>query len=412
MLSSVTFFKRMFSADYRRAVAAEAAGDYAEAARAYALAGERIKVAEMHLLRAERAPSPAAKLHELRAAVRWADAADAEGSHARRRIARAMFNWARGAGLVGDPERQVVRDAAQLFVDIGDFSAAGECYEFVGDEFAAAEAYQKGGDVDRLEHVLAREETRRKRDSRVRDAFEEYKLALAAGERDRALEAIRHCAEAPPPTGTGPRAEADRAEQSRDRASYQRLREELEAKLIADGTVVVRAGAVGHGKERRYVGSFPLVLGREASCQLALRDAGISRQHAEIRAADDGSFVLADRDSKNGTTLAGVRIAGALPLSGEGDIGLGELCVIHFVARGELLTLEVTRGLDRGLAVVAGRGALDVEGVGELYFIDGRPRLAPLGGRLLYLNGVHASAGVQLIHGDVVELGEQRLEIG
>jgi len=402
----VTFFKRMFSADFRRAVAAEAAGDYAEAARAYALAGERVKVAEMHLLRAERAPSPAAKLHELRAAVRWADADDPDGRNARRRIARALFNWARASAVVGDPEKQVVRDAAQLFVDIGDFAAAGECLEFVGDEFAAAEAYQKGGDVDRLENVLAREEHRRKRDTRIHDAFEEYKLALAGGERDRALEAIRLCAEAPLPTGK------DAAEQMRERASYQRLREELELKLIADGSVVIRAGAVGHTRERRYVGSFPLVMGRDAACQLALRDAGISRQHAHIAAHDDGSFALADRDSKNGTTLAGVRIAAELPLVGEGDIGLGELCVIHFSQSGGTLTLEVTRGLDRGLRVVAGRGELDVEGVGELMFIDGRPRLSPVGGRLLYLNGVHVSAGIQLVRGDVVELGEQRLEIG
>ncbi|HEY2744555.1 MAG TPA: FHA domain-containing protein [Polyangia bacterium] len=406
----MTFFKRMFSADFRRAVAAEAAGDYAEAARAYALAGERVKVAEMHLLRAERAPSPGAKLHELRAAVRWAEPDDADGRNARRRIARALFNWARGSAVVGDPEKQVVRDAAQLFVDIGEFASAGECLEFVGDEFAAAEAYQKGGDVERLESVLAREEVRRKRDTRIHDAFEEYKLALAAGERDRALEAIRLCAEAPLPVMA--QSPTDRSEATRERASYQRLREELEAKLVADGSVVIRAGAVGHTRERRYVGGFPLVLGRDAACQLSLRDAGISRQHCAVVAHDDGSFALDDRDSKNGTTLGGVRISGTLPLVGDGDIGLGELCVVHFAQAGDTLTLEVTRGLDRGLYVVAGRGALDVEGVGELMFIDGRPRLSPLGGRLLYLNGVHVSSGIQLIHGDVVELGEQRLEVG
>lgn len=406
MLGAVTFFKRMFSADFRRAVAAEAAGDYAEAARAYALAGERAKVAEMHLLRAERAPSPAAKLHELKAAIRWADADDPDGTKARRRIARALFNWARAAAVVGDAEKQVVRDAAQLFADIGEFSAAGECYEFVGDELAAAEAYKKGGDIDKLEHVLGREEQRRKRDTRVRDAFEEYKLALAGGERDRALEAIRQCVEAPLPAGV-----KDQTEFMRDRASYQRLREELEAKLIADGTVVLRAGAVGHGRERRYVGSFPLVMGRDAGCQLPLRDAGISREHAAVDARDDGSFALRDCDSKNGTTLGGVRIAGSLPLVGEGELGLGEVCLIRFAVAGETLTLEVTRGLDRGVRVAAGRGALDVEGAGELMFIDGRPRLSPVGGRLLYLNGVQVGGVVQLIRGDVVELGEARLEV-
>jgi hypothetical protein len=407
----LTFFKRMFSADFRRAVAAEAAGDYAEAARAYALAGEKVKVAEMHLLRAERAPSPGAKLHELRAAVRWAELEDPEGVKARRRIARALFGWAKTATLIGDAEKGVVREAAQLFADVGDHTGAGECHEFVGDELAAAESYQRSGDVDKLESVLSREEQRRRLGSRVREAFEEYKMALTAGERDRALEAIRQCGEAPlpPPSAT---MTADRqAELMRERASYQRLREELEAKLVADGSVVLRAGAVGHTRDRRYVGAFPLVMGRDATCQLSLRDAGISRQHAEIVATDDGGFGLRDHDSKNGTTLGGVRIAGSLPIAGEGDIGLGELCVIHYVVRDETLTLEVTRGLDRGLRAIASRGPLDVEGVGELQFIDGRPRLLPVGGRLLYLNGVHAGGAVQLIRGDVVELGEQRLEV-
>jgi pSer/pThr/pTyr-binding forkhead associated (FHA) protein len=407
----VTFFKRMFSADFRRAVAAEAAGDYAEAARAYALAGEKVKVAEMHLLRAERAPSPGAKLHELRAAVRWAELEDPEGAQARRRIARALFGWAKTATLVGDAEKGVVREAAQLFADVGDHTGAGECHEFVGDELAAAEAYQRSGDVDKLENVLSREEQRRKLGSRVRDAFEEYKMALTGGERDRALEAIRQAGDAPlpPPSAT---MTADRqAELMRDRASYQRLREELEARLVADGSVVLRIGAAGHARDRRYVGSFPLVMGRDATCQLSLRDAGISRQHAEIVATDEGGFALRDYDSKNGTTLGGVRIAGILPLAGEGDIGLGELCVIHYVVRDETLTLEVSRGLDRGLRAVAGRGPLDVEGVGELQFIDGRPRLLPVGGRLLYLNGIHAGGAVQLIRGDVIELGEQRLEV-
>jgi hypothetical protein len=197
----------------------------------------------------------------------------------------------------------------------------------------------------------------------------------------------------------------------RDRASYQRLREELEGRLIADGTVTLRLGAATAGQARRYAGAFPLVMGRDAVCQLVLRDAGISRQHAEIFLADDGGFALRDRGSKNGTTLGGVRIAGALPLGGEGELGLGELCAIRYTVAGETLCLEVTRGLDRGLRLVAGRGPLDVDDVGELEFLDGRPRLSPRGGRLLYLNGVHASGAVQLIRGDVVELGEQRLEV-
>lgn len=401
----------MFSADYRRAVAAEAAGDYAEAARAYALAGERARVAEMHLLRAERANSPAARLSELRAAVRWADVDERDGKQARRRIARSMLQWARAATLLGDAERQVVREAAQLFGDVGDHTGAGECHELIGDELQAAEAYQRAGDVERLESVLAREEQRRKRESRVRDAFDEYKLALAGGERDKALDAIRYCADAPLAVEKGPGAAERQAELLRERSTYQQLRESLEHQLLADGMVTLLVGRPPHSREKRFVARFPLVLGREATCQLVLRDPGISRHHASITIDDGGRFVIADSGSKNGTRLDGVIIGAPLPLGDAGEIGLGDVCAIAYRVEHDRLTLEVTRGLGRGWLVVAGHGAFDVDGVGELVFIDGRPRLSALGGRLLYLNGVHCGGAVQLISGDVVELGEARLEV-
>ena len=82
----MSFIKRLLSSDFRRALAAEAAGDYITAARAYALSGERAKVGEMHLYLAERATAAEARLQELRAGVRWADAITDEGREVRRRI--------------------------------------------------------------------------------------------------------------------------------------------------------------------------------------------------------------------------------------------------------------------------------------------------------------------------------------
>ncbi len=389
--SLVTFFKRFFSADFRRAVAAEAAGDYNEAARAYALAGEQAKVAEMHLLRAERSPSPEGKLQELRAAVRWADPAEPDGRAARRRIARALFNWARSTGVVSESDRQVVRDAAALFAEAADHAGAGECHELIGDELAAAESYQRAGDLEKLESVLSREEVRRRRSVRVSEAYEEYKLRLASGERDLAVTALKLCVD---------------ESQEAERAGYRRTLEELEARLITDGAVALKA----EGRETRYVGVFPLVLGRESVCQVALRDVGISRAHAEVR-HQGGNFVLRDLESRNGTTLNGVAMAPgtSLPLA-NGELGLGQHCVMRFAAAGEVLSLDVQRGLDRGLRVVAGEQPLDVAGAAELSFTDGRPRLRARSGAI-DLNGVHAGGAVQLIHGDRVEVGEKRLVI-
>jgi tetratricopeptide (TPR) repeat protein len=398
----MTFFKRLFSADFRRAISAEAAGDYTEAARAYALAGETAKVAEMHLLRAARTPSSEARLQELRAAVRWADPEEPDGRTARRRVARALVTWARESGLVSDADKQVVREAAALFAEVGDHAGAGECHELIGDEMAAAEAYQRAGELEKLEAVLQREESRRKRSVRLGESFDEYRLQLAGGERDRALASLRDCIEAAPRDGDGG---------DGDRAGYRRMLEALEPRLLTASKVTVRQGTV----EILYVGAFPLVLGREATCELALRDGGISRQHAEIALDGAGGFVLRDRGSKNGTRLGGVPIAegGALPLVGRGEIGLGEICVIAFDAQPTLLDLRVTRGLDRGLTVRASPQPLAVADAADLRFVDGRPRLSAREGQPLKLNGVRAGgpAGVQLIRADVVEIGAVRLEV-
>jgi hypothetical protein len=384
----VSFFKRMFSADYRRAVAAEAAGDYAEAARAYALAGEHARVAEMHLLRAERAPSPDGALAELRAAVRWADAEEPDGKAVRRRIARALVVWAKKTALATEADKQVVREAAALFAEAGDFAGAGECHELIGEEMPAADAYQKAGDLDKLEAVLGREESRRKKHHRVADAFEEYKLKLASGERDHAIAALRACVD----EGGGTAAE------------YRRKLEDLEARLISDGKVRLTNGP----RATLYVGAFPMVVGREATCHLALRDAGVSRQHFEIRFSD-GKFQVHDLGSKNGTTLGGVPIAsgGTLPLDGAGELGVGEHCTLAFTTGGAHLELSATRGLDRGLSLVASARPFALDG-GELRFAGGRPLVA---GADIRLNGVHCGGAVQLIRGDVIELGGARLEV-
>ena len=394
----------MFSADFRRAVAAEAAGDYNEAARAYALAGEHAKVAEMHLLRAERAPSPEARLQELRAAVRWADPEDENGRAARRRIARARFVWAKQAGVVSEADRAVVREAAQLFAESNDHSGAGECHELLGDELQAAEAYQRAGDLERLESVLSREEVRRRHKHRVTDAYEEYRLQLAAGERDLAALALRVCVE---------------GSAEPERSGYRRELEALEARLLTDGTVrLAVVGAAGDGgRDTLYAGAFPLSLGREAICHVVLRDAGISRRHCEV-VLSGGKFALRDLHSKNGVILGGVPVApgGTLPLDGEGELGVGEHCGMRFhvapVAGGALLTLEVVRGLDRGLRILASQQPFTL-GTGAhaltLAFRDGRPRLQAK--EALSLNQSRAGTNVQLCRGDKIELGPLKVEV-
>ena len=69
----MSLLRRWLQPSYRRALAAEAAGNLDEAARLYALAGQRDKVADMHLRKAERAPDETARIAALRNALDWLD---------------------------------------------------------------------------------------------------------------------------------------------------------------------------------------------------------------------------------------------------------------------------------------------------------------------------------------------------
>ena len=333
----MSLLKRVFSADFRRALAAEAAGDYLEAAKAYALAGEKVKVAEMHLCAAERAGGIDGRLTELRAAVRWAEAETPEAHAVRRRIARAMVAHVRASGVLSDGDRKLLRNAAALFTSAGDAAGAGECLELAGDEAEAAEAYQAAGDVERLEQVLARDEARRHHGQRLREAFEEYQLHLASGARDEAIARLRECVTLESVPGASS-------------SASRQLLEALSARRLAAGVVAIRVEPAALATT--YIGIFPFGLGREMAAEVALRDGRVSRRHAEI-VAQGGHFLLRDCRSRNGTRLGGVRIEGEIPLAGEGDIGLGDFVVLAFRVEGARIRLEVTRGADRGMVAVA-----------------------------------------------------------
>ena len=62
--------------------------------------------------------------------------------------------------------------------------------------------------------------------------------------------------------------------------------------------------------DRRFeiAGSAPLVVGRELSSTLPVLDPVVSRRHAELRLADDGTVDVCDLDSRTGTWVNGVRV--------------------------------------------------------------------------------------------------------
>ncbi|MBD3945607.1 BTAD domain-containing putative transcriptional regulator [Nocardioides ganghwensis] len=89
---------------------------------------------------------------------------------------------------------------------------------------------------------------------------------------------------------------------------------------------------VAHGGQRIVLAGSPVVLGRQADCDLVLQDDQASRRHAQVEPGPHG-FVLVDLGSTNGTLLNGQPIAGPASLKPGDRILVGDT-VVRFIGAG------------------------------------------------------------------------------
>jgi hypothetical protein len=395
--------RRMFSADYRAAVAAEAAGDVEQAAERYALAGEYAGAVRMHLARAARAPTRLGELGALRDALRWAGEDPALRRQAAAALGRALWEAVRAEGIATERDRAKVREAADLLV-IGDAHAlAGEALETIHDHLAAANAYSAGGLVERMESALAKDDALQHAVHEETDAFAGYQTAMRIGRRDEArTELVRAIAAvSAPATGAAG-------------AEYRRLLDRLDAAILSSGKLELKR----RGKPAIVACAAPrIVLGRDPLCDLTLRAGGVSRQHAEIEHTGE-AFVLRDLDSRNGTSLAGLPLAGRVPLVGTGRFGLGDECTIDYEVTGGALLLRLRGGLDRGIALIAGAAGERLElaplGVGlDVVFQRGRPFVGRGGCALVTFNDEPlGDLRIQMIRQDRLLADGEEIDVG
>jgi hypothetical protein len=387
----------MFSADYRAAVAAEAAGNVDLAAERYGLAGEHEGAVRMHMARAARAANRHAELGALRDAMRWAGEDPALRRLAAAALGKAIWEAAKAEGIATERDRAKVREAADLLVTGEDHATAGAALEAIGDHLAAANAYSAGGLVERMEHALSTDDAAHHKAREEADAFAGYETAMRVGRRDDA------------------RAELMRAIGVASVAGeHRRLLDQLDTSLLTAGKVELRR----RGKPLIVACAAPkLVLGRDPLCDLTLRAGGVSRQHAEIERTAE-AFQLRDLDSRNGTTVSGLPLAGRVPLAGTGKFGLGDECTIEYELVGGALILRCTSSLDRGVTLIAGDDGkrLDLVPLGlgvDLVFQRGRPLLGRgVSKEIVFNDEPLGDVRVQLIRGDRLIVDGDEIEIG
>jgi len=328
----MSLLKKLFSTDYRRAVALEGAGQYREAAERYLLAGEREGVSRMHRFLARGATDPWVRVDALRKALDFAPGEEEEGGGARvameGELARALVQLVEHSGVMDRRDRGLLQEAVELYQKLGMDEEAGEVLERLGFVARAAEAYQAAGNIGRMEEMYRRAETADVGQAEFDRAWDACEFARMVGDHLGEIEALTRCVEVRP---------AD--------AGLLASLEEVRRRLPKAGRLTLGSGAGSWV----LVGGDAVTLGREEDCGVMLLESGVSRRHARL-SQRGGGVVLEDLGSTHGTHVGGVKVRQALPLGGEGEFRLGQSAVLRYgLAEGGLpMTLTVASGPLKG----------------------------------------------------------------
>lgn len=384
----MSFFGDLGGGRLKRARALEASGDFRGAAAVYAELSMFVEASKALVHAGEKAASLESRIGA------WMDAQRVLPPELVElveeidvRIGRAILEHLRPSGVAGQAERRQLTDAAERLERAEQWRDAADAWELLGRKEDLARCLELGGEVERLERVLTEQNKTDAAKDRVRRLLSEHDLALSLGQRAAARQAL-----------------ADALAVAPEDAGIRTALRRLEERAVVGGVLRLTLG----GRTLRVVGKMPVVLGR-AEADVALRGGSVSRRHAELR-YEDARFVLRDLGSRNGTLVAGVVIARELPVDGPLTIGLGDDVELALTPTGSSMSIEVTRGLDRGEKVVVGGGvvALDELGISVRFLPD---RTVVVAGVERVLLGERAVAEVEILRGDVLTIGGQRVEV-
>ncbi len=324
--------------DVRAAIALEEAGELLEAARVFEYAGEHGQAALLRLEIARTLRDRGERLDVLREGCARNPGTTPEGR---------LLHLALAEGLLAESEttsdpagrRALQLEAARALEEADDGARAGELYESLGLLGRAAGAYERGGEIARLELVLAVLDHRERREQEARALELEVDDALAEGRRSQAHALLVEHVRGRDRHGLAPEA-----------GLAARLRR-IEQAMVKGDRLDLRWGA---GRITAIRGAPTFRIGRAPDAQLVLADSLLSRHHVELALDPSGErpkMVVQDLGSKTGSFWNGEPLVPGEPMAidGDGELGLGMAAIV------DVTPIVAKDGSHRG-AVVRPRG--------------------------------------------------------
>lgn len=375
----MAFFDRFFGKgrSAQTAKAAELRGDLARAVELYAEAGQPEEAARIMLIRGEGETDARARLQHFAHAARLAPEGTEANKQARLKRAKLLLALA-GDVAVSAVARHEVVEAAKDLEAIGDPIEAAEAYRRAGDKEGEARSLQAAGDVEQLELLLSMqqhdERISRSRDNRAKDVD----LMIGCGKRREALTALEEMLAGNPDDAP-----------LRERANGLRAR-----KLVAP-IVAIEAD----GQRWVLVLGDEVVLGRSEGA-IKVPSNAVSREH--LRITREGAEVMVrDLESRNGTQLRGINLAGALAVRDGLDLKLGREVPFRIAPCEKLEGAYEIRVAGEKYVACLGPARTPLKGIELAAGPDGWVELVT-NGTEAFLGDVELTSGATLLVGDVL----------
>lgn len=361
-----------------QARAAELRGDLTKAAELFGEAGAREDAARVMVMRGDGETDARARLQLFTQAARTAPEGTETNRSARLKRAELLLALA-GDTAVSAVARHEVTEAARDLEAINEPLKAAEAYARAGDKEGEARALQAAGDVERLEFLLSTEQYK-ERSSRARDErTKDVDLMIECGKRREALKALEELLTSQPDDAP-----------LRERANGLRARRVL--------APVVSIEAIG--ERWNLVTGTEVIIGRTEGA-IKVPSNAVSRQHLRI-VRDGDSIIVRDLESRNGTQLRGINLAGPLAI-GEGlELKLGKEVPIRITPSKRIpSTVEIDVSGEKYYASL-GPTSTPVKGLGLIAGTDGWIELGVSNGTRAFTGDVELVPRATLLVGDAL----------